>query len=64
MNFDKTSNRAAMKGERFFFEFLFIFFSCNLLILDKAERLRQITAKERKKQKLNDVNLICQSVFE
>lgn len=52
-----------MKGERFFFEVLF-FFSCNLLILDKAERLRQIIAKERKKQKLNDVNLICQSVFE
>lgn len=54
MNFDKTSNKAVMKGERFFFTIffslflfsLFNFFLCNLLIPDDdddddgAERLR------------------------
>lgn len=59
MNFDKTSNRAVMKGERFFFAFSFIYiylflffiFSCNLLILDKAERLRANKCGGAKKAK-------------
>lgn len=68
MNFDKTSNRAVMKGERFFFAIFFIyafFFPRNLLILDKAERLRA-NKRERVEnaKKSDDVNLIRQSAFE